>query len=136
MTKIKKRGVRAVQYITLLLTTAAIILTLLAVSILTDHGAQVDLSEPAVNASTLLDVPESKTVSVPEERRAPALPCYTITLSEGELRLTSTDTPDSYTVLDGIDPRTLRESDREALEAGLQLDSEEALVSFLEDFSS
>lgn len=75
-------------------------------------------------------------MSVHESEQISSVSCYTITLSDGELRLISADDPGSYTVLDGIDPRTLRESDKAALEAGLQLDSEEALCSFLEDFSS
>ena len=137
MTKTRTRGIRAVHYITLLLTTAAIILTLLAVSILTDGGAESVLPGPAVNASTLLDVPESKNVPVhTDDTAAPSAPYCTITLSGEELRLSSADAPGDYTVLDGIDPRTLRDSDREALEDGLALDSEEALVRFLEDFSS
>ena len=47
MTKTQTRGNRAVHYITLLLTTAAIILTLLAVSILTDDGTNPALPGPA-----------------------------------------------------------------------------------------
>ncbi len=65
-----------------------------------------------------------------DETAAPPDPYCTITLSGDELRLSSADAPGDYTVLDGIDPRTLRDSDREALEDGLSLD-EEALVRFL-----
>ena len=70
------------------------------------------------------------------ENQTEKKPFYTIILSEGELRLCKDGNTDSYTVLEGIDPRTLRDADRLALECGLQLESEEALVSFLEDFSS
>ncbi len=136
MTNIKKRGGQAVRYITLVLTTVAIILTLLAISVLTGTDVKSNTVDSSINAGTLLDVPESKTVSVHESEQISSVSCYTITLSDGELRLISADDPGSYTVLDGIDPRTLRESDKAALEAGLQLDSEEALCSFLEDFSS
>lgn len=138
MTKTIKRGTSAVHYITLLLTTAAIILTLLAISMLTNDLTKEENPTPKSHASsTMLDVPESQTVStseiVPKESD---VPCYTVILSEGELRLSTAEMPDHYTVLDGIDPRTLRDSDRKVLESGLQLESEEALVRFLEDFSS
>lgn len=139
MTKNQNCGIRAVHYITLLLTTAALILTLFAVSVLTDKETSPNsvIPGPAVNASTLLDVPESKNMPTFEDNTtAPSAPFYTITLSGDELRLSSIDTPSDYTVLDEIDPRTLRDSDREALEGGLALDSKEALVRFLEDFSS
>ncbi|MBE6936693.1 MAG: hypothetical protein E7458_09435 [Ruminococcaceae bacterium] len=64
------------------------------------------------------------------------LPVYTIRLRGGELQLSHPGTPDRYTVLSGIDPRTLRSADRDALTAGVTLPSMEAVVRFLEDYSS
>ena len=66
----------------------------------------------------------------------PSLPVYTVRLSGEELRLWGPDLPDSYTVLFSIDPRTLRSADRDALEKGVDLESIEAVMRFLEDFSS
>jgi len=88
---------------------------------------------PAAVSKTLqtaqFDLPASS------EHTAEAAPAYIITLIDGELRLTASETP-GYTVLRGIDPRTLREADRAALIEGLPLDSDAALQQFFEDFGS
>ena len=136
MKKDTVHGRKALQYITLLLTTAAILLTLLAISVIAGKMPQENDPGPAVDAVTEIDVPQSKTVSLPGNQSASHPSCYTILLSGNEIRLTSADAPGTYVVLDGIDPRTLREADRKVLETGLQLNSEEALIRFLEDFGS
>ena len=135
MTGVQKHGARLFPYFMLLLSTTATILLLFSISLLTDDGVESGKEAPSIRASLLLDEPESEIVSTPENQTEKK-PFYTIILSEGELRLCKDGNTDSYTVLEGIDPRTLRDADRLALESGLQLESEEALVSFLEYFSS
>lgn len=131
--RISQAARSAVRALTLLLTTAAVILIFAAAALFmetergggtgNESGLPLDVSSGRVKPDGVQDT------AVPKKR-------YMVTLSNGELRIASASEPGKYTVLRGIDPRTLRTADREALESGWELDSEEELAQFLEDFGS
>ncbi len=136
MIRLTPRAVRALYTLSLLLTTAAILLLMIAASLLTNIETASDVREKTVKTESVQDTRTTEIGPTANPELLPAVPRYTITLSGDELRLTSAAAPEQYTVLEGIDPRTLRQSDKESLQNGLTLESEEALAHFLEDFSS
>jgi hypothetical protein len=120
---------RPVYYITLMLTTALVLLTMLTVNLLLSSANTAEAVQPS-------ELPAQEEFIAASAELTPVRTGYTVTLSGGELRLYSAANPGEYSVIDGIDARTLRENDRAELERGVVLESEEELREFMEDYGS